>query len=73
MTKHEEGDSVRMEKKILISIDENETRIALLNGGKLDNLFIEQQGEERIAGSIYWHIQLGASYGRDTSGRGVFE
>ena len=47
------GDNVQMEKKFVIAIDENETRIALLNGGEMDNLFIEQQGEERIAGSIY--------------------
>lgn len=52
MTKAE-AKSGDMEKKLLISIDENQTRIALLDGGKLDNLFIEQQGEERIAGSIY--------------------
>lgn len=42
-----------MEKKIIISIDENETRIALLDDGKLEDLFIEQHGEERVAGSIY--------------------
>lgn len=42
-----------MEKKILISVDMNETRIALVEGGKLEDLLIERQGEERMAGSIY--------------------
>ncbi len=41
------------EKKILISVDENETRIALIESGNLEDLIVERKDEHRIAGSIY--------------------
>ena len=41
------------EKKILISVDENETRIALIESGNLEDFLVERKDEHRIAGSIY--------------------
>jgi ribonuclease G len=44
---------LNMEKEIYISVDENETRAAVLSDGLMEDLFIERQNEGRIAGSIY--------------------
>lgn len=42
-----------MYKEILISADENEVRIALLEDGVLEEFFVERREERGIAGNIY--------------------
>jgi len=39
--------------KILINVEDDETRIALLHGSKLDNLYIEQTHRAQKIGNIY--------------------
>lgn len=41
-------------KKMLINVDGDETRIAVVTGNTLDNLHIEQTYENRIIGNIYY-------------------
>ena len=43
----------RMKKEILINIEPLETRVAVLDEGKLDNFHIERQDDNRIVGSIF--------------------
>ena len=43
----------RSNHKILINVEDDETRIALLNGNKLDNLYIEQTHRSQKVGNIY--------------------
>ena len=40
-------------KKILINVEDDETRIALLNGDHLENLHIEQTNRTQKVGNIY--------------------
>jgi ribonuclease G len=43
----------RMKKEILINIEPLETRVAVLDEGKLDNFHIERDDDNRIVGSIF--------------------
>ena len=43
----------RMKKEILINIEPLETRVAVLDEGKLDNFHIEREDDNRIVGSIF--------------------
>jgi ribonuclease G len=43
----------RKKKEILINIEPLETRVAVLDEGKLDNFHIERSGENRLVGSIF--------------------
>lgn len=45
--------SERMKKEILINIEPLETRVTVLDEGKLDNFHIERQDDNRIVGSIF--------------------
>lgn len=40
-------------KRMLINVDGDETRIAIVTGDTLDNLYIEQNSDDRIVGNIY--------------------
>ncbi|RKX34810.1 MAG: hypothetical protein DRP64_19770, partial [Verrucomicrobia bacterium] len=40
-------------KEILINIEPLETRVAVLESGRLDNFHIERQEDNRIVGSIF--------------------
>ncbi|NOY80225.1 MAG: Rne/Rng family ribonuclease [Kiritimatiellaeota bacterium] len=40
-------------KQLLINSEELETRVALVEDGKLEDYFIERTGEQRLAGSIF--------------------
>jgi len=42
-----------LDNKILINVEDDETRIALLHGNKLDNLYIEQTHRAQKVGNIY--------------------
>ena len=42
-----------IDNKILINVEDDETRIALLRGNKLDNLYIEQTHRSQKVGNIY--------------------
>ena len=42
-----------VDNKILINVEDDETRIALLHGNKLDNLYIEQTHRSQKVGNIY--------------------
>ena len=42
-----------IDNKILINVEDDETRIALLKGKKLDNLYIEQTHRSQKVGNIY--------------------
>ena len=42
-----------LDHKILINVEDDETRIALLHGSKLDNLYIEQTHRTQKIGNIY--------------------
>ena len=42
-----------VDNKILINVEDDETRIALLKGKKLDNLYIEQTHRSQKVGNIY--------------------
>ncbi len=42
-----------MSKEILISVKENETRVAIIEDGKLDDFYIEVDRYENILGNIY--------------------
>ena len=41
------------EKKILINVEDDETRIAVVENSTLDNLYIEQTHRTQILGNIY--------------------
>ena len=41
------------DRKILINVEDDETRIALLHGQKLDNLYVEQTHRAQKVGNIY--------------------
>ena len=43
----------RKKKEILINIEPLETRVAVLDEGKLDNFHIERSEESRLVGSIF--------------------
>ncbi|MBF0288313.1 MAG: Rne/Rng family ribonuclease [SAR324 cluster bacterium] len=43
-------------KKMLINVDDDETRIVTITGSKLENLHIEQNHHNRIVGNIYHGI-----------------
>ncbi len=43
----------KIDNKILINVEDDETRIALLHGNKLDNLYIEQTHRSQKVGNIY--------------------
>ena len=45
--------SKREKKEIIINIEPLETRVAVLEDGKLDNFHIERQADNRIVGSIF--------------------
>lgn len=47
------GGSVRNKKEIVINIEPLETRVVVLDQGKLDNFHIERAEENRIVGSIF--------------------
>ncbi|MCF7849553.1 MAG: Rne/Rng family ribonuclease [Kiritimatiellales bacterium] len=47
------GKNKRENKEILINIEPLETRVAILDSGKLDNFHIERQEDNRIVGSIF--------------------
>lgn len=47
------GTRKRESKEILINIETLETRVAVLEDGKLDNFHIERQEDHRIVGSIF--------------------
>ncbi len=42
------------EKKILINVEDDETRIAVVDNATLDNLYIEQTHRTQILGNIYF-------------------
>jgi ribonuclease G len=42
-----------MEKKLVINVNEHETRVALLEDGTIAELFIERRDESTIAGNVY--------------------
>ena len=42
------------EKKILINVEDDETRIAVVDNTTLDNLYIEQTHRTQILGNIYF-------------------
>ena len=42
------------EKKILINVEDDETRIAVVDNSTLDNLYIEQTHRTQILGNIYF-------------------
>lgn len=46
-------DNGRKKKEILINIEPLETRVAVLDEGKLDNFHIEREDDNRIVGSIF--------------------
>jgi len=41
------------DQKILINVEDDETRIAFINGAKLENLYIEQTHRSQKVGNIY--------------------
>ena len=43
----------RKKKEILINIEPLETRVVVLDEGRLDNFHIERSGESRLVGSIF--------------------
>ena len=43
----------RHKKEIIINIEPLETRVAILEKGKLDNFHIERQEDRRIVGSVF--------------------
>jgi Ribonuclease G/E len=43
----------RIKKEIIINAESLETRVAILEEGKLEDYFIERKGEDRIVGSIF--------------------
>ena len=43
----------RESKEIIINIETLETRVAVLEDGKLDNFHIERKEDNRIVGSIF--------------------
>ena len=47
------GSHKREKKEILINIEPLETRVAILEDGRLDNFHIERQEDNRIVGSIF--------------------
>ena len=46
-------DNARNKKEILINIEPLETRVVVLEEGKLDNFHIEREDDNRIVGSIF--------------------
>jgi ribonuclease G len=47
------GATKREKKEIIINIESLETRVAVLEDGRLDNFHIERQEDNRIVGSIF--------------------
>ena len=44
---------IKENKKMLVNVDDDETRIAAVTGNTLDNLHVEQTGTNRMIGNIY--------------------
>ena len=42
-----------MQKRIIINIEPQEKRVAMLEGGNLEEFYVERSGQERLAGNIY--------------------
>ncbi len=42
-----------MSKKIIVDVDKRQTRVAMLEDGRLAEVLYEQEEEERVVGNIY--------------------
>ena len=42
-----------MSEKIIVDVDERQTRVAMLEEGRLAEVLYEQEEEERVVGDIY--------------------
>ena len=47
------GDDKKSKREIIINVERLETRVAILEDGKIDDFFVERPSEDRIVGSIF--------------------